>query len=396
MRCHATKLATICFSISIWIACNRKSELHNEGIKEVNTKNQPNSNEQSPNRPQEPKPPFPYSQEEVRYQSVDGITLAGTLTLPNGQQASSAVLLIAGYGRNDRNMSGMGHKYFLVLADYLTRQGVAVLRFDKRGVGESNGVYEHATTKDFAHDAKAGVQYLKSRKEINPKQIGLVGLSEGGLIASIMGGESSDIAFVLLLAPAILTKIADLVEMAGLQMRADGASDEFIRDDRRLRSAILQLARLEPDAKIAKQAMSVLIDEYLVQLSDSQRAESEKLPFAFTSAKKAMLIDTFNSPWYRYFLAIDAIQVLREIKVPVLVLTGDCDWIISPDKAFPILEKCFKEAGNEDYTLMKLPNLNHVFQTCKTGAITEYSLSEETMSPLALKIMAEWMCARTA
>lgn len=395
MLCHATKLAIIGFSISQLCAYRKQTEFHSKGIQMNAQKHSTNQEQQQLNRPQEPNAPFSYKEEEVFYENATAaVQLAGTLTLPPSGVPCPAVVLIAGYGRNDRDMTGMGHKYFLVLADHLTRQGIAVLRFDKRGVGKSSGSYENATSQDFASDVQAGVEYLKTRKEINPDKIGLMGLSEGGLIASMVAAELKDIAFILLMAPAILTKIDDLVEMAGRQLRADGASEEFIAGDREVRSAIMSLVKQE-SVHVAHKKAKEIIATYLAELPEAQKSEADKLPFAFTAAKADMLISTFNSCWYRFFLAYDPAIAFRRIKIPVLAITGDKDWIVSPDKLFPLLSQWLQQANNKDVTLLKLPNLNHVFQTCQTGAIMEYGLIEETMSPLALKIIAEWICART-
>ncbi len=398
MLCHVTKLALVCFCISLQSICMKKSDFHSEGTKTMSNQKQSAQPElgKQPNRPQEPKPPFPYNEEEVSYANPSaGVTLSGTLTLPCAQQLCPAVLLIAGYGRHDRNVTGMGHNYFLVLADYLTRQGIAVLRVDKRGVGKSTGNYDTATSQDFASDVQAGVEYLKARQDINPQQIGLVGLSEGGLIASIVASESSGVAFILLMAPAVLSQVGDLLEMTELQLRADGASEEFIKHDRTLRTAVYSIVKGEPNHAVAQKALRDVIANYLAQLPEAQKSEAEKLPFAFTEAKADTLTKTFNSPWYRFFLAYDPTAVLKRIKIPVLVMNGDRDWIVTPQKAFPVLEQCLKEAGNKDYTMLELPNINHMFQSCNTGALMEYATIEETISPSALKAMSEWILART-
>lgn len=195
-------------------------------------------------------------------------------------------MLIAGHGPSDRNATGMGHKYFLVLADYLTRSGIAVLRTDKRGVGKSSGVYESATSQDFASDVQAGVEYLKARPEINNGQIGLIGLSEGGMIASMVAAESEDVAFAVLMAPAVLSQISDLVECAALQLRADGASEGFINSDRNLRIAVYSIVKQELDVKKAERRLLEEIDSYLTTLPQELKKEAEMLPFAFTEAKK--------------------------------------------------------------------------------------------------------------
>jgi len=180
-------------------------------------------------RPQEPKKPYPYKEEEVVYENKEaGITLAGTLTLPRQECPFPAVLLISGSGPQDRNETLLGHRPFLVLADYLTRRGIAVLRVDDRGVGESTGNISQATSEDFATDVLAGIEYLKNRKEINPMQIGLIGHSEGGFIAPMVAVQSPDVAFIVLMAGTGLTGEEILYLQGELMARAEGASEEAI------------------------------------------------------------------------------------------------------------------------------------------------------------------------
>lgn len=353
-------------------------------------------------KPQEPVPPFPYRTEDVTYENQEaGITLAGTLTLPfNNNQANQlkypAVVLIAGYGPSDRDLTRMGHKTFLVLSDYLTRQGIAVLRVDKRGVGQSTGDLTTATSKDLADDVRAGIEFLKSRADINQSQIGLIGLSEGGLIASMIAAHSKDIAFIVLMAPAIATSTEDLVDLIGLQLRADGASDEFIRKDHEVRYKVYSVVRQERDAVKAENVIRKLLADYFKSLSEEEKQEAEKLPFAFTPNKAETLITVFNGPWYRFFLAHNTTQVLESINVPVLVLNGDRDWIMTPEKAFPALRSAFERSGNSNYKFVELSGLNHAFQTCRTGALTEYATIKETLAPVVLKTIGDWILAETS
>ena len=336
-----------------------------------------------------------YLEENIHYCNQQaGITLAGTITIPDLSKKNPAVILIAGYGKHDRNVSFMGKQPFKILADYLAQKGIAVLRYDKRGAGTSTGDYEKATSKDFVADVVAGIEYLKTRNDIDASQIGLIGLSEGGLIASMVASEFKDVAFVVLLAPAVLTNPEDLVEMTGLQLRADGASKEFIKNDAQLRKQIFTIVKNESDSEVAKNKLQQIVAHYLVQLPESQKAESAQLPWAFTQEKSESMINTFNSVWYRYFLRCKPNEMLKKIKVPVLALNGDHDWIVSPDIVFPILDAALKEAGNNDYSLIKLANINHMFQMCKTGALSEYGEIQEAISPLVLSIIADWILER--
>lgn len=343
------------------------------------------------NRPQEPQQPYPYHEEEVSYENAaDQVVLSGILTLPNKLGIFPAVVLIAGYGPNDRNASGMGHKYFLVLADYLTRSGIAVLRFDKRGVGSSTGDYKSATHDDLLSDALAGVTFLKTRPEIDQRNIGLIGLSEGGLIAAMGAAHSPDISCAVLMAPAVATTIDDMLYHTALQLKADGASEEFIARDQVTRRAVCDIIRHEMDGECARQRMRAIIEQYLRELPESQQHEAEKLPFAFTQAKLDGMLATFSSPGYRSFLTSDHSTLLQGIKIPILVVTGGHDFISSAERTFPLFARAMELSGNE-CTLIGLPYLNHMFQTCKTGSLMEYGTIEETMSPAAMKIISDWI-----
>lgn len=347
------------------------------------------------NRPQEPQYPYPYDAQEVQYENkAAGVVLSGTLTTPR-QESFPVVLLIAGYGAHDRDVTGMGHCYFRVLADYLTRQGIGVLRVDKRGVGKSSGDYSAATSQDFASDVLAGIEYLASRKDINASQIGLIGLSEGGLIACMVAAQSTACGFIVLMAPALLNDTYHLIEQASLQLRADGASESFITNDREVRTAVYSIVKQEAEYAKAEKLLHNVIAQYLSGMSDAHRSEAESLPFAFTQAKADALVKAFNSPWYRFFLSCDPVTALKRITVPVLALNGDRDWIVSPEKVFSALRAALEKAGNKDYTLCELPQLNHMFQTCQSGALKEYAAIEETISPVAMGRIAEWIAEKT-
>jgi len=369
---------------------------------EINERNEMKNKEMQlsaqPNRFQTPQGPFSYNQEDVYFENKNAqVTLAGTLTFPLGKGPFPAVILIAGMGPNDRDYGMMGHKLFLVIADYLTQQGLAVLRYDKRGIGKSTGVYSASlTSQDFADDVKAAIDYLKKRSDIDPKKIGLIGHSEGGMIAQMVAAQNKDVSFVVLLAAAgLLTDVVSIIEQTACQLQADGASTELVAEDKKIRHQLLEMVKKELDFNIAAQHMHKLLDNYWSNLSESLQVEATRLPFALTAVKADQFIGMFNSSWYRFFLNYNAVAMLKHIIVPVLALNGNCDFITSSQLNLSIIAKVLKKNGNTDYTILELPNLNHWFQECKTGALAEYGALEQTISPMVLDIIAKWILERT-
>lgn len=335
------------------------------------------------------------SEINVSYQShAAGITLAGTLTLPGTATKCPAVILIAGYGQHDRNVTFAGKQPFKVIAEDFASKGIAVLRYDKRGVGESTGDYSNATSRDFADDVKAGLAYLKTQPNINHAQIGLVGLSEGGFIAAMVAAESADVNFVVLLAAAVTAKIADFVAMSGLQMSADGVSPEFLKHDEKMRKQVFTIIKQADLPEVTESKLQQVVSNYPAELTEAEIKESEKTHFAFTAKNADHMIKVYNSTWYRYFLSCDPSDFLKQIKVPVLALNGDLDWISAPNIAFPIMERAFIAGKVRDYTFIEVPYVNHMFQSCKTGAMTEYSATKEAISPIVLNMVSDWIASR--
>jgi pimeloyl-ACP methyl ester carboxylesterase len=332
---------------------------------------------------------------EVYYQNKSaGVTISGTLTLPAEEGVSPAVILIAGYGQNDRDYTLMKHKLFVVLAEHLTKLGLAVLRFDKRGVGKSTGDYASATSRDFADDVLAGIECLKTRKDIDASRIGLIGHSEGGMIASMLAAESKDVAFIVLMAGVVQTAVNDLVAQTAKQMKADGASDELLTQDRELRTHIFEIIKQEADAKVVKATLLTLMQDYWNHLPEPLKLESEKIPFAITESNINGMIDVFNSAWYRYFISCKPTGFLKQIKVPVLAIYGDCDWVTSSQPSIAVITKALKVAKNSNLTAIEFSNMNHWLQTCKSGALAEYSTIEEAISSVALKTISDWILSK--
>ena len=339
------------------------------------------------NRPQEPLRPFPYEEENVRYRNDPaGVDIAGTLTLPPGDGPFPVVLLITGSGPQERNETIVGHKPFLVLADHLTRRGIAVLRVDDRGIGESTGTFATATSEDFAGDVRAGVAFLKDHDRINGDLIGLIGHSEGGMIAPMVAAESDDVAFIVLMAGTGINGEELLYLQSQLINRANGAGEETIRKNHDLQKRIFTIVKETPDPVAATQKLNAFAATYLEEISASELAE-----LGLTEQTlKAQLIQ-LNTPWFRYFLTYDPVPALEKVTVPVLALNGEKDLQVPPKENLRTIEQALKAGGNTQFTVRELPGLNHLFQTSTNGSPNEYAVIEETISPVALNLISSWI-----
>jgi len=342
-------------------------------------------------RPQVPKKPYPYIEEEIVYENKDAdIKLAGTLTLPSGDIPFPAVLLITGSGPQDRNETIYNHRPFLVLADFLTRQGVAVLRVDDRGVGESTGDFSQATSEDFASDVLAGIEYLETRKEINPKKIGLLGHSEGGLIAPMVAVKSPDVAFIVLMAGPGLTGEEILYLQGALISRTMGVSEEDITKNRQFNEKIFSVIKEEKDKKMAEEKLSQMFMTDWEKMSDEKKEQMGD-PEVFLKAQLQSLL----SPWLKFFLTYDPKPTLSRVKCPVLAINGEKDLQVPSKENLSAIEEALVAGGNKNFTVKELPGLNHLFQTAQTGLPSEYAKIEETISPVALKIITDWILEHT-
>lgn len=338
-------------------------------------------------RPQEPQKPYPYRAEEVRYENkAGGVTLAGTLTIPTGQGSFPAALLISGSGPQDRDESLFGHKPFLVLADYLTRMGIAVLRVDDRGVGGSTGQTRTSTSEDLAGDVEAGVAFLKTRPEVDPAKIGLIGHSEGGIIAPMVAAQSAEIAYVVLMAGPGLPGEEILILQGALVAKAEGKSDEQIAENRELQERIFEIIRSEKDPQAAEARMRLTIKDGLTRLSAVDK-EATSVTVEFVEAQ----VQAVQSPWFRFFLTYDPRPALRKVKCPVLALNGEKDLQVPARENLAAIEGALKVGHNPRMTVKELPKLNHLFQTSETGRISEYARNEETIAPIALELIGSWI-----
>jgi pimeloyl-ACP methyl ester carboxylesterase len=349
----------------------------------------------APARPQEPKPPFPYDSHDVTFENLRAkVTLAGTLTVPRGTGPFPCVVLVTGSGPQDRDEALLGHRPFLVVADHLTRHGIAVLRYDDRGVGKSTGRFAGATSDDFADDALAAVAFLKSRKEVDAKKIGIAGHSEGGLIAPMCAAKSKDVAFLVLLAGTgisgaeLMPIQSKLISIAGGMPAAEAEAQS---------KEMVEIYNLIAAGKSEAEIKSRIGEIALKQLES--QPEKKSLPRAKLLAEAhavagAQAAELFT-PWFKRFLVIDPRQNLAKVGCPVLALNGAKDLQVPPKENLSQIEKALKDAGNKDVTIVEFPDLNHLFQTCKTGSPSEYASIEETFSPKALDTMTSWIRKRT-
>ena len=338
-------------------------------------------------RPQTPQPPFPYKAESVSYANkAGGVTIAGTLTIPPGTGPFPAALMISGSGAQDRDEMILGHRPFAVIADALSRRGVAVLRVDDRGVGGSSGKTAESTTDDFAGDVLAGVAFLKARPEIDPKAIGLIGHSEGGIIAPIAAGRSQDVAFIVLLAGTGLPGEDILYLQGGLILQAMGATQAAIDKQKATQKRLFEILKNEKDPKTASAKLRESAKESLKDLSEAERKELGDVDALLSAQLKAV-----ESPWFRYFLTYDPRPALAKVTCPVLALGGEKDLQVPPRENLSEIDKALKAAGNRRGTVKELPGLNHLFQTCRTGNVTEYAEIEETFAPSALTLLGDWV-----
>jgi pimeloyl-ACP methyl ester carboxylesterase len=343
-------------------------------------------------RPQEPHKPYPYREEEVTYDGKQpGVRLAGTLTLPAGKKRHfPAVLLITGSGPQDRNETMLGHRPFLVLADYLTRRGIAVLRVDDRGVGGSFGASGSDTSASFAGDAQAGVEFLAHHKDIDPRRIGIIGHSEGGMIAPMVAEKSNDVAFVVLMAAPGVKGQDLLEEQAALIARARGASDEMIALNRETQEKMFTLLGKNKDYISTESELREIWSD-----TKNKMTAQDLSTMGDPDVIARQQIRAVMSPWFRYFLAYDPREALEHLRCPVLAINGELDLQVPAKQNLPAIEAALKNGNNRDFTVRELPGLNHLFQTAITGSPTEYAKIEETLSPVALKTMGNWIVAHT-
>ena len=350
------------------------------------------------NRPQNPQVPLAYKVEEVSYYNHDkSIHIGGTLTVPEHGKKHPVAILITGSGQQDRDESLFGHKPFLVIADYLTRHGIAVLRVDDRGIGSTTGVesLKTATSFDFAMDVVSGIKYLKTRADIDKNEIGLIGHSEGGLIASIIGSKRKDLAFI--------------ISMAGVGISGNRLISSQIKKSL---ERTLPLVSVDSIISFDKRAMDIIMNQKNNRLAEVSISQALVGPWgnqqdaAVREYFGMKIVDGFHTintepilarykkmmiPWFRYFIAYKPVDFLPKIKTPMLILNGDNDTQVLSELNTLGFERIFKSCGKTNYKIIRYPGLNHFFQHCNTGFMDEVEAIEETISEEVLNDMSVWI-----
>lgn len=345
-----------------------------------------------PSRPQTPKAPFPYRAEEVSLLGgASGVTLAGTLTVPDGPGPHPAVILVSGSGPQDRDESLLGHKPFHVLADHLSRRGIAVLRYDERGVGKSTGSFVRATSRDFADDARAALTWLRARPGIAGDRVGVIGHSEGGMIAPMIARDpAAGVAFIVLLAGPGVPGDSILLAQGRLIGRSAGLPDSLLAKSTGVSRRIYADLRASRDTTGLRDRIRALYAAYGASLTPD-----EKRAVQWSDAAIDAQVAQLMSPWFRWFLTHDPRASLREVRVPVLALNGTLDLQVPHEDNLRAIEEAVRAGGNRDVEVVAYPGLNHLFQTAKTGAVAEYSAIDETMAPAVLDKIADWIALKT-
>ncbi|GAA0873324.1 hypothetical protein GCM10009117_24710 [Gangjinia marincola] len=340
-------------------------------------------------KPQTPVAPFPYTVEEVVFKNADAedIQLAGTLFLPEKSKKAPVAIIISGSGPQNRNGTLLGHEYYLVLADHLVRQGIAVLRYDERGVAESEGEFKGSTSADFSTDVEAAISYLNTRKDINKKKIGLIGHSEGGLIAPMVASRNTDVAYVVM--------------MAGPGLDGGRVLSTQVEKSTALQGANPEVAKLNADFiaiiahKIRQKNDTLGLDKEIKSAWKQKRDSlSSFLQQAYNMDLLSAQMSFHKDPWMYEFFRLDPQEYLKKITVPVLAINGSLDVQVIAEVNLPQIKNALASSPSKDVTVKELEGLNHLFQEATTGSALEYAQIKQTISPSVLELIAAWINER--
>jgi len=333
-------------------------------------------------RIQDPKS-FDYKVEDVVFRNhKDGIDLAGTLTLPKDKEVKHVAIMISGSGAQNRDEELLDHRPFLVWADWLTKHGIAVLRYDDRGVAESGGSFAGSTTADFSYDAEAAFNYLKNRKEFRHAKIGFVGHSEGGMIAPMVAARNNKIDFAVLLAGPGVPVDRLLIQQLNDIMKLSGAPDSYIKNELSLTNKIL--VYLNNNTSVVNE--SEFKSEFEKFIRKELGDKSSK-----TDNQINTIVAKYSDKWFRFFATFNPADYLLKVTCPVLAINGSLDCQVKSDDNLNAIDKLLTEAGNKNYRIVELEGLNHMLQKAKTGATVEYRTIEETVNVKALNIVSDWI-----
>ena len=331
--------------------------------------------EQKKTRPQDPQPPFDYHIEEVTFvNEKEGNTLVGTLTIPKGEGPFPAMVLVSGSGQQDRDEELMNHRPFWVIADYCALHGIAVLRYDDRGIGGSTGEVENATSMDFSYDAEAAFDYLRNRKEINASKVGILGHSEGGVINFMVSARRPEVAFLVSLAGPSVNGIEVLKEQQAALLRASGMSEEMVQFNGNANAQMFDIIEASNDREEADSLLRQLVKGW-----------------GYNEELTEQTVSQMTMPWMYYFLKYDPTDAIVKTNCPALLLNGSKDLQVIASQNLPGYEKIIAEYGKTNLILRELPDLNHLFQHCEKGSPNEYFEIEETISPEVLEMIVEYV-----
>lgn len=339
------------------------------------------------NRPQEPTKPYPYLEEDVKFDNPKAkVTLAGTLTLPNASgKKPPVVILISGSGPQDRNQTFQGHKTFLVLSDYLTRMGIAVLRYDDRGFGASTGNFAEATTADLATDVLSAIDFLKGRTDIDTKKIGLIGHSEGAIIAPMVANQSKNLAFIVMLAGTgtngKVVSLTQAIDYRNFPVPDEKQYEAYVKE-------AIEIASAEKEIDIIRRELNAFYQnsDLLASLLPPNVDKDEFIE---------NLVSARTTPWIRYFYNYNPVNEIRKINIPAFVLYGSNDTQVPPKYHLQPVKDALASSNSKKYDVVLLEGLNHLFQESKSGVVSEYSQIEQTFAPEALEVISNWILKQT-
>jgi pimeloyl-ACP methyl ester carboxylesterase len=334
------------------------------------------------NRPQTPQPPFPYRQEEVVFENKEaGIKLAGTITLPEGKGPFPAVVLITGSGPQNRDEEIFHHKPFLLWAHELTKAGFAVLRYDDRGYGASEGNFQTATSVDFAQDAQAAIDFLRKRKDVRKKEISVLGHSEGAMIAVMLAGKKKNVNKSVLLAGPAIVGWELLIDQTVLVSTISQLPPGLITNDSLFQYNIIQAMMLDLDSAERVAEVKRIVSEQYASFGPSQVKRIGTVDQFFN-----LVYRNYNNPWMAFFLKYDPYSDITKMNTQVLALFGEKDIQVAPGKNAPRMEEALRNAkGVSAFEVKVFTGLNHLFQEAETGLVDEYKSNTQTLSPAVME-----------
>jgi pimeloyl-ACP methyl ester carboxylesterase len=339
----------------------------------------------------EPAEPLPYREQEFTLENGN-VHLEGTLTLPESGGPFPVAVMVTGSGAQNRDEEILGFKPFRIIADYLTRRGVAVYRYDDRGVGGSTGNTGLSTTSDFADDALAAISALSEHAELDASQIGLIGHSEGGVVAPLAAQRSESVAFVVLIAPTSVPGSEVIYEQGAEIARVAGQSEEDIAAGLAVQRRLFEAVANGDDLNAFRTELEQMIRDQISTASDDELAVIDDID-QFVASQVNQQIAQVTSPWFRFFLTYDPATALRQTRVPVLALFGELDLQVTPKQNRGPLAEAL--GGNPDVTIETFPGANHLFQSASTGSPTEYASLAKEFVPGFLDLIGDWIVERT-